>query len=74
MKNFYFIFGIEGIMLISDDKGGYTIPVAENFPEELIPEKDVMHAGNLDGLEVYCYRTKIKLNNNNNHLINLTIK
>ena len=62
MKNFYFIFGSEGIILISDGKGGYTIPIAENFPEELIAERDVMHAGNLDGLEVYCYRTKIKPN------------
>ena len=56
MKQHYFVFCKEDLLLEKTEDGGYTIPFQEEPPTEVKPWTNVMTVTPLDGIEVKTYK------------------
>ena len=56
MKQHYFVFCKEDLLLEKTADGGYTIPFQEEPPTEVKPWTNVMTVTPLDGVEVKTYK------------------
>ena len=56
MKQHYFVFCKEDLLLEKTPDGGYTIPFQEEPPTEVKPWTNVMSVTPLDGIEVKTYK------------------